>query len=275
MNRERTNPVAEPVVPLKAPEGFLGAAAELGVEFDAGDVERLGHYLALLLEANKAFNLTAIEEPGAAWTRHVLDSLTLLSLLSELPAGARVIDVGSGGGLPGVPLAIVMPHLKFTLLEATGKKVEFLRSVVKVLGLANVEVVSGRAERVGRDEKQREQYDAVVARAVGRLATLAELTVPLAKVGGQVLLIKGEKAEEELEEAKKALHMLHAVHAGTVLMPTGRIVVLEKPRKTPGEYPRSDGEPKRAPLGVGKVGRELNAENAEGKARGRGRGEEH
>src|SRR5215471_2734280 len=115
---------------LTPPREFLDAAAALGVEFEPGDVERLGLYLALLLETNKSVNLTAITDPAQAWTRHILDSLTLLSLLSELPEGGSIIDVGTGGGLPGIPLAIVSPHLRVALLEATGKKAEFLSGVV-------------------------------------------------------------------------------------------------------------------------------------------------
>jgi len=258
----------EAMKPLPAPASFLEAAAGLGIEFEEGDVERLGRFLGMLLEANaSALNLTAVTEPEAAWQRHVLDSLTLLPMLAELSEGAKVLDVGSGGGLPGVPLAIVMPHLKFTLLEATGKKVEFLRAVTRAMGLKNVQVVQGRAEAFGHDRGvkgptgertggYREAFEAVTARAVGRIAVLAELTVPFAKVGvgeeagGFVLLIKGQKAEEELEEAKEALHLLKVVHAATVDTPTGRVVVLEKRSATPKLYPRGDGEPSRRPLGI-------------------------
>lgn len=247
---------------LSPTPSFVQAAERLGIAFDEGDLERLGLYLALLLEANRSFNLTSITDPDAAWERHVLDSLTLLPLLAELPDDARVIDVGSGGGVPGIPLAITMPRVRFTLLEATGKKAAFLTRTAAALGLANVEVVHDRAEHAGRDRGRlvpgpagsrspghREAYDAVVARAVGRLATIAELCAPLAKVGGRVLLIKGRKADEELAEADAALAMLRVEHAGTIDTPTGRIVVLAKHVPTPRAYPRADGEPARSPLG--------------------------
>lgn len=240
--------------PIQPPATFAPAAAGLGIEFEPGDLDKLGRYLALLLETNKAFNLTAVTDPDEAWSRHILDSLTLIPLLAELPEGARVIDVGSGGGLPGIPLAIVMPHLKFTLLEATGKKAAFLSSAIETLGLANATVAQDRAERAGQNPAHRERYDAAIARAVGPLAVLAELTIPLARAPyeggtGRALLIKGQKADEELAEAKQALYLLHTIHTGTIDTPTGRIVVLEKARKTPHAYPRRDGEPKRAPLG--------------------------
>jgi 16S rRNA (guanine527-N7)-methyltransferase len=236
--------------PLQPTEEFTSACTAQGIEFEPGDVERLGAYLSLLLETNKSFNLTAVTDPAHAWMRHIFDSLTLLAILAELPEGgdgSPVIDVGSGGGLPGLPLAICLPRIKFTLLEATGKKADFLKRAAAELSLANVTVVAERAEHAGQGSL-RESFDVAVARAVGPLSVIAELTVPLVKIGGQVLLIKGQKAPEELAEAKKALHMLHVVHAGTVETPTGRIVVLDKPRKTPAAYPRRDGEPKRDPL---------------------------
>ena len=253
------------VAGLVAPASFLAECAGYEIGFDEGDLERLGKYLALLLEASKAFNLTSVTGAEEAWRRHIFDSLTLLPLLEDVPDGGAVADVGSGGGLPGVVLAICMPHLEFTLIEATGKKAEFLRIVKGELGLKNVRVVNDRAEALGADgARHRGMYDAVVARAVVAVAVIAELCVPLAanpkgrggagtapgdEPGGQVLLIKGQKAPEEMAEAKQALHMLHVSHVGTVETPTGRIVVLEKMRPTPAKYPRKSGEPKRAPLG--------------------------
>lgn len=218
------------------------------MSFEAGEVEQLGRYLALLLAANEAMNLTAVRDPAEAWERHLLDSLTLLPVLAEAGDALSVLDVGSGGGLPGLPLAICTPGSRFTLMDATAKKCAFLDHAVSELGLANVTVVDARAEEAGRD-RLRGAFDVVTARAVGRLATLLELTVPFAKVGGLCVLTKGQKAEEELAEAKRAMHLLHATHAGTIETPTGRIVVVEKRRETPRAYPRAVGEPKRRPLG--------------------------
>ena len=235
--------------PLAAPGEFAAEVNKLGIEFDPGDLERLGHYLAMLLHVNQHMNLTAVADPQELWMRHILDSLTLVPFIASVEA-ATVLDVGSGGGLPGLVLAVVMPEVSFTLLEATGKKARFLEEAARILKLANTTIVNDRAESIGVDRgRHREKYDLVTARAVGRLPVLLELTVPLAAVGGHVLAIKGQRAREEIDSARAALHLLHCRVSDTVDTPTGTIVVIEKQRRTPKIYPRRPGEPKRAPLG--------------------------
>jgi 16S rRNA (guanine527-N7)-methyltransferase len=204
------------------PPDFDARLAELGVSLAPGAVAQLGAFLAFLLAMNEHVNLTAITEPTEAWSRHVLDALTLAPLLADLPAGARLLDVGSGGGVPGIPLAIARPDLRVTLLDATEKKVAFLRAVVAELGLTNVDAVCGRAEDVDLGAT----FDVVVARAVAKLPTLLGWTAPFAKRGGRLLLIKGERAESELKEAAKRLRQLRCEHERTVATPTGRILVL-------------------------------------------------
>lgn len=261
--------------PLPAPPEFLPALAALGIELEEGELEKLGLYLGLLLEANKTTNLTAITDPAAAWMRHILDSLTLLPVLSEVgPEEGKeepgtIIDVGSGGGVPGIPLAICMPNLSFTLLEPTGKKAKFLEQTAHTLGLSNVKVLAERAEKVGQDKaKHREKYDAVISRAVGPMNVVAELMIPLCRRGGVITVIKGAKAEAEVAHANGAfVRVVEKVEEGLIKnafsaigalgarlleireTPTGKLVILDKPSKTPNLYPRKDGEPKHNPLG--------------------------
>jgi 16S rRNA (guanine527-N7)-methyltransferase len=228
-------PLPDPTA-LAPPDDLVARAAALGVTLDARAVARLGDYLGRLLAMNERMNLTAITDPAEVWTRHALDALTLVPLLGDLKAGARVVDVGSGGGVPAIPLAIARPDLKVTLVEATQKKAAFLEAVAKALGLANVTVRAQRAELVGRADL-RGLFDVATARAVGRIAMLAPLAAPLVKPGGRVLLIKGQRADEELEEATLVLAEQRCTHEQTIDTPTGRIVVLRlgpaEPRKAP------------------------------------------
>jgi len=199
---------------------FQTAIKEFGIALDDGDAGLLGRYLAMLLDASKQFNLTSIKDPDAAWMKHIFDSLSFIAFIDE--DAKSVIDVGSGGGLPGIPLAIALPNISITLLEATGKKAEFLGGVVRELSLKNVRIVNDRAETVGHDiDNHREQYDVVVSRALGKMAVLIELCAPLAKVGGHVIAMKGEKAQQEIDEAKSALHRLHCGIVDTHRTPTG------------------------------------------------------
>lgn len=238
------------VPPLLPPPGFVERVAALGIEFDQGDLDKLGGFLARMLEVNKSHNLTAITDPDQAWTRHVADALTLLPMLAALGETPRVIDVGSGGGVPGIPLAIAMPAAAFTLIDATGKKVEFLRACAADLLLANVTILQARAERLGHDKAHREAYDAAIARAVGPLPTLVELLAPLIKPDGVALAIKGAKADEELAAAALAMHAVGLRHERTEDTPTGKVVILAKSRRTPRIYPRADGLPKSKPIGA-------------------------
>lgn len=213
------------VAALAAPADLVARAAALGVTLSGDTVVKLGSYLALLLAMNEAVNLTAITEPSEAWSRHILDALSVLPELASLKEGARVLDVGSGGGVPGIPIAIARPDLRVTMLDATEKKVAFLRAVIERLGLDNAEAVRGRAEELAKPPLAA-SFDAVTARAVAKISALLPWTAPFAKRGGRLVLIKGERAPIELAEAHKPLRRFRATHERTVTTPTGRVVVL-------------------------------------------------
>jgi 16S rRNA (guanine527-N7)-methyltransferase len=228
MSSEPRPPLPMPASsPLLPPEGFASRLAELGVVVGEDVMGRLGSYLGSLLAMNEQMNLTGIKEPAEAWERHALDALTLVPLLGEFGAGARLVDVGSGGGVPGIPIAIARPDLQVTLVEATQKKAAFLSAVSTELGLANVSVRAERAEVLGQGP-WRGSFDVATARAVARIELLLPLMSPLVKPGGVLLLIKGQRAEEELAAATKIVRKQRTTHERTVATPTGRIVVLRR-----------------------------------------------
>jgi 16S rRNA (guanine527-N7)-methyltransferase len=215
-------------------------AGASGVPLGADRVALLDRYLALLLEANTRFNLTRISEPAEAELGHVSDALTLLPYLPREPFA--LADLGSGGGVPGIPLAIVLPAAKVVLIEATRKKADFLRKCVAELALTNVTVLGDRAEMAGRGER-RAGFDIVASRAVAMLEWLVEWSLPLAKVGGSMLAMKGPRVTEELKAGTLVSHRLGGgaplVHEAHVAgLEHHRIVQIKKIAATPAGYPR-------------------------------------
>ena len=252
------------VEPLAMPAWLVDELGEHGISLDTDEPELLGAFLGLLLESNRVANLTAIRQPEDAWRRHVLDAVLLLPIATEIEshqAGRRptLIDVGSGCGVPGLPLAIVCPSLDLVLLEATGKKAAFLRHAASQLGLGDrVSVRQQRAESAGRDRGEntgagrtgglRDAFDASICRALGPLRVAAELALPFVRPQGVGIFVKGERAEDELSEASAALEALKAGHLTTIRTATARVVILRKHAATPKGFPRGDGTPKRDPL---------------------------
>lgn len=206
-----------------------------------------------LIAWNSRMNLTAIRETEGIRVKHFLDSLTCLQVLRD-PAPTRLIDIGTGAGFPGIPLKIALPNLKLTLVESVGKKVDFCRHVVEVLGLDQVEVLQTRAEDMGLDRAHRERYDWAVARAVANLPVLTEYLLPLVRVGGAMLAQKGESGPAEVHAAEHAIHLLggqlrklQKVNLSGIAEDR-YLIVIEKRATTPSGYPRRVGLPARKPL---------------------------
>jgi 16S rRNA (guanine527-N7)-methyltransferase len=225
----------------------------LGLRLTPAHLRAFGIYSARLVEWNERVNLTAITDPQEIQVRHFLDSLSCLLVMRPQP-GLRVADVGSGAGFPGLPLKIVCPGLDMTLIEATGKKVDFLRAIVGELGLERVTLLAERAEAVGQIAAHHERYDWVLARAVAGMRTLAEYLLPLCRVGGRCLAQKGEGAPQEVAGAQHAIELLggHIAQLKSVELPgvpeTHYLVQMDKRAATPPGYPRRPGMPSKRPL---------------------------
>jgi 16S rRNA (guanine527-N7)-methyltransferase len=218
--------------------------------FGFGD--RIETFVHLLLDANVRTNLTRIVEPEAVARLHLLDALSAVPLLDEL-APRRAMDLGSGGGVPGIVLALARPDVLWTLVDSVRKKADAMLGFVAALGLGGIDVVAERAETLGHDRAHRERYDLLTARACAALPVLAEYALPLVRVGGAVLGWKGPVGEQELVAGQAAAALLGAEvevrPSGFAALGDHQFVLMRKVAGTPSAYPRRPGDPARRPLG--------------------------
>ena len=221
---------------------FREEVFKLDVKLTSTMEEQFKEYFAFLVEKNQVMNLTAITEEEEVYRKHFLDSLELLQVLKDMPK-YTLCDVGSGAGFPSIPLAIVQNQVEVTIIDALNKRIGFLKELVQKINVNNVAAIHSRAEDYAKIK--RESFDVVTARAVARLNVLSELCLPLTKVGGLFLAMKGSSGEEELRESKKAIELLGGSILKTIsfTLPDEQeqrqIIVIKKIKPTPAKYPRS------------------------------------
>ncbi|MCO5217055.1 MAG: 16S rRNA (guanine(527)-N(7))-methyltransferase RsmG [Thermomicrobiales bacterium] len=244
-----------PTTTARSLDELADIARPLDLTLNVTQLARLARYRDMLHERNQHVNLTAVRDLDGVERRLILESLRLTQFVQQHAGAGRIMDLGSGGGIPGIVLAIALPEFQFTLLDATGKKVQFQRDVIADLGLENVQAVQGRAEELGHDINWRNSFDLVTARAVTSLAALMELGLPFVAMKGWLVLPKGTDIDEEMVIGRKAAGKL----GGTVvsqdeLRDVGsdvqtRLVLVRKDQATPVSFPRRVGVPAKSPLG--------------------------
>jgi 16S rRNA (guanine527-N7)-methyltransferase len=229
------------------------AQSLFNVHLTGRQVSALTTYERELIEWNQKFNLTAIRDVAGIRTKHFLDSFScVLAWKTDPPTG--LIDIGTGAGFPGIPLKIIYPNTKITLVESVGKKAMFCQHIVSLLGLEGVEVINARAEDLGQMREHREQYDWGIARAVANMRVLAEYLLPLVQVDGSMLAQKGESAPAEVHAAENAIKLLGGEVRQLVpvtlpgVVEERHLVVIDKVATTPPGYPRKSGIPAKKPL---------------------------
>lgn len=229
-------------------------AGQFNLTLSDAQVSAFERYSQELIAWNQRVNLTGIVDPGEIVIKHFLDSLSVYRVLAQRPLPFSLIDVGSGAGFPGLPLKIVLPDIQLTLLESVVKKTAFLEYLVATLNLPGVTILAARAEEAGRQPGHREHYDVAVARAVAALRVASEYTLPLVKVGGVVILQKGQYPTTEIAEMSNALGILGGklIQVLPVTVPNlegaRHLVVLQKRKPTPSQYPRRPGLPAKKPI---------------------------
>lgn len=219
-----------------------------GITLSPDKAEILAEYMSGILEWNEKVNLTAITEEDDFIKKHIVDSLTICGIEALEKAG-NIIDIGTGGGFPGIPLAVVYPEKKVVLLDSLEKRLNIIEELCEKLGIKNVETLHARAEDAGQSSEYREGFDLCVSRAVANMSVLAEYTLPFVKKGGCLIAYKGKEIEEELNEAKRSIGILGGEIESILDSATEqKLVVIKKVESTPKKYPRKAGDPKRKPL---------------------------
>ena len=237
------------------PEIFAKNLAQHGYELSEKQKQQFETYYQELVAVNEKVNLTRITDKDEVYAKHFYDSITPLLVFGDLFKGEKTLaDVGAGAGFPSLPMKILQPELKVTIIDSLGKRLNFLKDLIAKLGLENVALVHARAEDAGQDKNLREKFDLVTARAVARMSVLSEYCLPLVEKDGYMVALKGPKAQDELKDAKQALKTLGGKleQVKELTLPDSdderTLIVVKKVASTPKKYPRQAGTPNRKPL---------------------------
>lgn len=223
----------------------------LKIELSEDKIKKFYNYMNLLIEWNQKINLTSITDPKEIILKHFIDSLTINKYIKE---NTKMIDVGTGAGFPGIPLKILRDDIEIILLDSLNKRIKFLDIVIEELKLNKISTIHSRAEDIGRDEKYREKFDYSTSRAVANLSTLAEYLIPLVKIKGEVIAMKGAEIKEELETSKKSINVLGGKlnSVEEFCLPETNmkrsVIIIQKETKTPNKFPRKAGLPSKEPI---------------------------
>lgn len=230
---------------------FRNSMNSIGIELTNSQLNAFETYYDMLIDRNKVMNLTAITEFDEVMDKHFLDSVYLFRSI-ELKADYKLIDIGTGAGFPGIPLKIVFPELKITLLDSLNKRVGFLNDVIDEFNLNDIEAIHGRAEDIARDKTYRASYDIAVSRAVANLSTLSEYCLPFVKIGGKFVSYKSGDCADEVDNAKAAIHLLggkiNKIDEFSYSNNSRSFIVIDKVMNTSNKYPRKAGLPSKKPL---------------------------